>query len=72
MIDQKAARARLDQLRVLWINSHDGISPEMLAGLEWPPEDWLNANLMKQGERWRARVRGPNVEAYLPEDAERP
>lgn len=57
----------LNQLRALWINSHDGISPEMMSGLEWPPENWLNEKLKTYGKEWRVRIHGANYETYFPE-----
>lgn len=46
---------RLRQLTQLYMLSHDGITPRMMAGLEYPPADFLNAELEKLGERWRVR-----------------
>lgn len=51
--------AVLSQLTHLYVLSHDGISSAMLAGMELPPKDWLNAELAKMGENWRVHeVRG--------------
>lgn len=58
-------RAYIGQLTNLYIYSHDGISSEMLAGMQLPPEDWLNEQLAKNGKAWRVRnVQGTNVETY--------
>jgi hypothetical protein len=57
--------ALLRQLTVLYINDHDGISPQMMAGLELPPAGWLNTELEKLRANWRVRsVNGPNAETY--------
>lgn len=52
--------AMLNQLRSLWIASNDNISPAMMAGLEWPPEAWLNEQLAKYQQDWRVSVSGPS------------
>lgn len=53
------------QLTNLYIASHDGITPEMVAGLELPPEAWLNEQLEKQGKSWRVRrIKGAKFEVY--------
>jgi hypothetical protein len=65
-LDAKQRMELLAELRNLWIASHDGISSEMLAGLEWPPEQWLNDQLFKYRQPWRVKVSGPRVEAYDP------
>ena len=57
---------RLNQLRQLWISSHDGITPEMLAGFEWPPEEWMNRELEKLNEDFRVRVAGDKVTFVTP------
>lgn len=60
-----APPAMLRQLTQLYITSHDGISAEMLAGLELPRAEWLNEQLEKYGANWRVRnVQGPNAEIY--------
>jgi hypothetical protein len=62
------ARSRRDFLGALtrnYILSHDGISSEMMAGLELPPQDWLNDQLEKYGKPWRVRTgKGPAFETY--------
>ena len=51
----------------LYVVSHDNISSEMMAGLELPPEAWLNEQLEKQGTSWRVRVlNGANFEHFYP------
>jgi hypothetical protein len=42
----------LSSLTRLYIASHDGISSEMMAGLQLPPDDWLNTELAKRGKAW--------------------
>jgi hypothetical protein len=42
----------LVSLTKLYIASHDGISSEMMAGLQLPPDDWLNQELAKRGKAW--------------------
>jgi len=50
--DQKAF---LSQLTHLYIMSHDGISSEMMSGLQLPPEDWLNEKLQLYKKAWRMK-----------------
>jgi hypothetical protein len=50
------------QLRSYYILSHSGISPELAAGLAWPPEAWLNEELKNRGERWHVQISGGNYE----------
>lgn len=52
---------QLSQLRQLYILSHDGISPELMAGLAWPPENWLNDELKKQSADFRVHVEGNKI-----------
>ena len=55
-------RILLEKLRNLWIASNDGISSEMLAGLEWPPKEWLNQKLGEMGESGRvSRTSGDRI-----------
>lgn len=54
----------LFQLRNLWIASNDNISSEMMAGLEWPPEIWLNEKLAFYRQAWRVRTNGAYFETY--------
>lgn len=42
-------------LRNEYILSHDGISPGLMAGTEWPPPDWLNGRLGTLGETWKVK-----------------
>ena len=43
----------------LYTLSSDGISPELAAGLELPPRDWLNEQLGMRGEHWSVyEIRG--------------
>jgi len=55
----------LGQITDLYMLSHDGITPEMAAGLQLPPEGYINAQLTKQGAQWRVRnINGPHCETY--------
>ena len=55
----------LRQLTQLFILSSDGISSRMMAGMELPPAEFLNAELARMGERWRVRnVEGAGAETY--------
>lgn len=57
--------ATLSQLTNLYILSHDGITPRMMAGMELPSADFLNAELERQGAKWRVRnVNGATAETY--------
>jgi hypothetical protein len=57
--------AYVNALTRTYIQGHDGISSEMMGGLELPPEIWLNRELAKAGETWRVRnIRGPRFEIY--------
>ena len=46
----------LVSLTRLYIASHDGISSEMMAGLQLPPDDWLNGELAKRGKAWHVEL----------------
>jgi hypothetical protein len=61
-INQRSAV--LAQLRQYYILSHDNITPRMAAGMEWPPQDWLNGELENRGEKWRVRVNRDRFETY--------
>jgi hypothetical protein len=39
-------------LRGEYILSHDNVSPEVLAGTQFPPADWMNRRLRELGESW--------------------
>jgi hypothetical protein len=39
-------------LRGEYILSHDNVSPDVLAGTEFPPADWMNRRLRELGENW--------------------
>jgi hypothetical protein len=39
-------------LRGKYILSHDNVSPDVLAGTEFPPADWMNQRLRELGENW--------------------
>jgi len=53
------SKSTIAQLASYYISSHDGISPRMAAGLELPPEQWLNAELARTGHNWRvSNIRG--------------
>jgi len=55
----------LRQITQLYILSHDGISPRMMAGMELPPEEFINAELERQGATWRVRnVNGETADTY--------
>jgi|GEM_PF-6923130 thiol:disulfide interchange protein len=43
----------LKALRQEYILSHDNISPQMMAGIEMPPKEWINKRLQELGESWR-------------------
>jgi len=43
----------LSQFRELYKLSEDGLSPELVANLAWPPIEWLNNKLDRRGERRR-------------------
>lgn len=45
-------RNLLQTLSREYILSHDGISPGLMAGTEWPPLDWMNRRLKELGESW--------------------
>lgn len=58
-------QAVLGQLTNLYILSHDGITPRMMAGMELPNAEFLNEELAKQGANWRVRnVQGATAEIY--------
>ncbi|RWN02691.1 MAG: hypothetical protein EOR84_02945 [Mesorhizobium sp.] len=55
--------AFVQDLTRLYTLSHDGISPEMIAGFALPPVAWLNEQLESQGKAWRVRnINGRNFE----------
>jgi hypothetical protein len=63
--DARSRRQFLELLTRNFILSHDGIPSQMLAGLQLPPQDWLNEQLEIYGKRWRVRnVQGPTFEIY--------
>lgn len=64
--EQRRRHALLLQLRTLYIASHDGISSELMSGLAWPPEDWLNEKLEEYGETWRVHASGKDYTVILP------
>ena len=68
--DESVERAAtLKQLTKLYIQSHDGISPRMLAGMELPPVDFLNEELDRQRSNWRVRsTDGNRAEIYEVEE----
>jgi hypothetical protein len=39
-------------LRGEYLLSHDNVSPDVLAGTEFPPADWMNQRLRELGENW--------------------
>ena len=43
----------LSKLRKLYILSHDGISPELVAGTAPIPKAWAEQQLQQLGETWR-------------------
>ena len=63
---EKARRAGvLRQLTQLYMVSHDGISPRMMAFMELPPVEFLNVELKRLDEPWRVRdVNGARAEMY--------
>jgi hypothetical protein len=54
--ETRRRRQVLVALRNEFILSHDGISSAMLAGLEWPPSEWVNKRLNELGEKWQVKV----------------
>ena len=40
----------------------------MAAGLEWPPEDWMNTQLEKRGVTWRVHIKGQYAQIYDAEE----
>lgn len=46
------------QLVPLYMEGHDGISSAMRAGLELPPEKWMNHELAHRGYHWTVRDSG--------------
>lgn len=55
----------LQQLTHLYILSHNGISPRMMAGMELAPADFLNRELDREHATWRVRsVDGPSAQTY--------
>ncbi len=54
--------AILNRFRELYKLSTDGLSPELIAGLAWPPIEWLNEKLDNSGESWQVdRIEGERV-----------
>jgi|SRR4051794_26731681 len=54
--EQKRRTGVILALRNEYILSHDGISSAMLAGLEFPPPEWINGRLTELGENWRVKA----------------
>jgi hypothetical protein len=46
-------RQVLAQLRQLYVLSHDGLTPGMLAGTDPLPKQWTEEKLKERGETWR-------------------
>jgi hypothetical protein len=46
-------------LRVKYMVSNQDFRPGFVAGIEWPPIEWINQELAKLGETWTA-IRGGN------------
>jgi len=46
------------QLIAYHMHQSDGVSPAMAAGLELPPENWLNQELQERAENFRVAVVG--------------
>lgn len=51
--DNARRHALLSQLRELYKLDNDGLSPELMSNLAWPPMEWLNAKLERRGLLWR-------------------
>lgn len=51
--DKARNHAQLYQLRELYKLDHDNLPPELMSGLAWPPVEWLNEKLARQGAMWR-------------------
>jgi hypothetical protein len=49
---QRRARI-LALLRQKYLLGHDGLSPEMMAGLDPLPKDWVDSELATLGQTWR-------------------
>ncbi len=50
--ESQRRQAILQALRMEYILSRDNLSPGLLAGIEWPPLDWLNQRLKELKESW--------------------
>jgi hypothetical protein len=42
-----------DVLRNRYILTHSDVSPEILAGTDWPPTEWMNQELAAVHEKWK-------------------
>lgn len=60
-IEAQRREGVVGQLRTVYVLSHDGISSELMAGLAWPPADWMNEQLANLGERFTFQSDGPRV-----------
>ncbi|RXH13720.1 hypothetical protein EAS56_14080 [Bradyrhizobium guangzhouense] len=47
--------AVIQRLVGYYISSHDGISPEIMAGIALPPTDWLDQQLANLHQNWRMK-----------------
>lgn len=58
----KAERDRRDGIiravRQEYFATHDGISPQIMAGTDWPPDEWMNEALARAGEVFTFEGRG--------------
>lgn len=50
------------QLRNYYMLSHDGLSTELVAGMAWPPDEWMNQQLGQLGETWTVHATGGKIE----------
>lgn len=54
--EYKRRRRLLAMLRQHYLLSHDGVSPEMMSGLEPMPTVWVDRQLESMGETWRQDI----------------
>jgi hypothetical protein len=61
-------------LRNKYILTHDPIDPEILAGNQMPPQDWMNQELASMGEHWKVEEpkHSPNLPTIIQQAAPEP
>ncbi|MGA2607097.1 MAG: hypothetical protein ABSH01_06520 [Terriglobia bacterium] len=52
----------LNALRIEYILSNRDFRPTLVAGIEWPPLEWINHRLANLGETWTAAVGSNSLE----------